>query len=90
VGVERILSALLEVGGISMIAYTYPLLSIFWTICIFFFVGAVFFTIIWAFIDNFRRKDHHGWAKALWALIIIVFPFLGTLIYLIARPATVE
>ena len=73
-----------------MIAYTYPLLNIFWTICIFFFVASVFVTIIWAFIDNFRRKDHHGGAKALWALVIIIFPFLGTLIYLIARPAVVD
>ena len=73
-----------------MIGYTYPLLNIFWTICIFFFMAAVFFTIIWAFIDNFRRKDHRGWAKALWALIIIILPFLGTLIYLIARPAAVD
>ena len=73
-----------------MIAYSYPLLSVFWTICIFFFMAAVFVTIIWAFIDNFRRKDHHGGAKAMWALIIIVLPFLGTLIYLIARPAAVD
>ena len=48
------------------------------------------FTVIWAFIDNFRRHDHSGLAKAGWALVIIILPLLGTLIYLIARPATVE
>ncbi len=73
-----------------MLAYTYPLLSVFWTIIIFFFVFTVFFTVIWAFIDNFRRHDHHGLAKAGWALIIIILPLLGTLIYLIARPADAE
>jgi len=72
-----------------MIAYSFPLLSVFWAICIFFFIASVFFAVIWAFIDNFRRRDHSGWAKAGWALIIIILPLLGTLIYLIARPAEV-
>ena len=73
-----------------MLAYTYPLLSVFWSICIFFFVASIYFAVIWAFIDNFRRKDHHGGAKAGWALVIIILPLLGTLIYLSARPATYE
>ncbi len=73
-----------------MLAYSYPLLSIFWTIIIFFFWLTVFFAVIWAFIDNFRRRDHSGWAKAVWALVIIILPLLGTLIYLIARPTEVE
>jgi uncharacterized membrane protein len=51
---------------------------------------AVFFAVIWAFIDNFARPDHSGWAKAGWALVILILPLLGTLIYLIARPATTE
>jgi hypothetical protein len=42
--------------------------------------------IIWAFVDNFRRKDHGGWAKAGWFFLIIFFPLLGVFIYLIARP----
>jgi hypothetical protein len=73
-----------------MLAYSYPLLSIAWTIIIFFAVFTVFFTVIWAFIDNFRRRDHSGWAKAGWALIIIILPLLGTLIYLASRPAVVD
>jgi ABC-type multidrug transport system permease subunit len=73
-----------------MLAYSYPLLSIIWTIIIFFFVASVFFAVIWAFIDNFRRRDHSGGAKALWALVIILLPLLGTCIYLISRPADVE
>jgi integral membrane sensor domain MASE1 len=47
----------------------------------------VVFTVIFAFIDNFRRRDHSGWAKATWAIVIIFLPILGTIIYLIARPA---
>ena len=72
-----------------MLAYSFPLLSVFWSILIFFVMATVFFTVIWAFIDNFRRRDHSGGAKAGWALVIIILPLLGTLIYLIARPADV-
>jgi hypothetical protein len=39
------------------------------------------------FIDNFRRKDHHGVAKALWFLFIVFVPVIGVLAYLITRPA---
>ncbi len=68
-----------------MLAYDYPLLSIFWTILWFF----LFFIWIWilisVFIDIFRSRDLGGFAKALWVIFIILLPFLGVLIYLIAR-----
>ena len=73
-----------------MLGYEYPLMSLFWLILWFFFVFSIFFGVIWAFIDNFRRRDHSGWAKAGWALIILMIPLLGTLIYLIARPAAAD
>ena len=53
-----------------MLAYSYPILSFIWMMFVFFFYVAVFFAVIWAFIDNFRRPDHSGWAKAGWALVI--------------------
>ena len=55
-----------------MLAYSYPIISIIWMMFVFFFYVAVFFAVIWAFIDNFRRPDHSGWAKAGWALVIII------------------
>jgi len=73
-----------------MLVYTYPILSFIWMMIVFFFLATVFFTVIWAFIDDFRRRDHSGWAKAGWALLIVILPLLGTLIYLIARPAVVD
>ena len=73
-----------------MLAYDYPLISLFLLICWWFFVFAVFFGVVWAFIDNFRRRDHSGWAKAGWALLILVLPLIGMLIYLVARPAYVD
>ncbi len=70
-----------------MIAYTYPLLSLFWTMLIFAGIFLMIFFIIWCFIDNFRRHDHSGWAKAGWTILILFLPILGALIYIIARPA---
>ena len=68
-----------------MLAYTYPLLSIFWTMLEFF----LFFLWIWlliiVFMDIFRSHDLGGFAKALWVIFLIILPFLGVLIYLIAR-----
>jgi Phospholipase_D-nuclease N-terminal len=57
-----------------------------WTMIIFF-AYLVFLTwVVLLMIDNFRRKDHSGWAKALWAIFIIFLPVLGAFIYTIARP----
>jgi ABC-type multidrug transport system permease subunit len=75
-------------GG-SMLAYDFPLLSMFWVLLWGFFLFSIFFAVVWAFVDNFRRADHSGWAKAGWALFILVVPLFGVLIYLIARPAEV-
>ncbi len=72
-----------------MLAYDYPLLSVFWTLVLFSLFVLVLFVILWAFVDNFRRTDHHGLAKALWFLFILFFPILGVFVYLIARPADV-
>jgi ABC-type multidrug transport system fused ATPase/permease subunit len=68
-----------------MLAYTYPLLNIFWTMLEFF----IFFLWIWLLIvvfgDIFRSHDMGGFAKAIWVLFVIIIPYLGVLIYLIAR-----
>ena len=68
-----------------MLAYSYPLLGAFLTILWF----SLFFIWIWllviVFIDIFRSHDMGGFAKALWVLFIIFLPWLGVLVYLIAR-----
>ena len=57
-----------------------------WTLIIFF-AWVMFITwVIMLMVDNFRRTDHGGWAKAGWALFIIFAPILGALVYTIARP----
>ncbi|MDL9978978.1 SHOCT domain-containing protein [Microbacterium candidum] len=40
---------------------------------------------IWIFIDIFRDHSLNGWAKALWVIFLVILPFLGAIIYLIAR-----
>ncbi len=68
-----------------MLASSYPLLDVFFSMIWFF----VFVLWIWLLIsivfDIFRSHDMGGLAKALWLLFIIVLPFLGVLVYLIAR-----
>src|SRR5262249_1814272 len=49
--------------------------------------------LIWMFIAVFAdilRRDMSGWAKAGWIVLVFVLPFLGILIYLIARPKYAE
>jgi Phospholipase_D-nuclease N-terminal/Short C-terminal domain len=41
--------------------------------------------LFYVFADIFRSHDLSGWAKALWCLFIIIIPWLGSLIYIIAR-----
>ena len=73
-----------------MLAYVYPILGVFWSMLIFFGFFLWIFIVIWVFIDNFRRSDHSGWAKAGWLILIIFVPLIGVCAYLIARPPQAE
>jgi ABC-type multidrug transport system fused ATPase/permease subunit len=44
-----------------------------------------FWLIITVFVDVFRRHDISGWVKAFWVIFVIVFPFIGVLIYIISQ-----
>lgn len=56
--------------------------DMFWLLLIF-----IPLLLVWGFaiVDIFRRDDLNGWLKALWVIVVILAPFLGTLIYLIFR-----
>jgi ABC-type multidrug transport system fused ATPase/permease subunit len=60
--------------------------DIVWSMLIFFFWFMAIWIFITIFADIFRRRDISGWGKAGWILLIFIVPFLGALIYLIARP----
>jgi ABC-type multidrug transport system fused ATPase/permease subunit len=68
-----------------MIASSYPILDAFLTMLYFFLFIIWIWLLITVFIDIFRSRDLSGWAKALWVIFVIVIPFLGVFVYLIAR-----
>jgi hypothetical protein len=64
---------------------SYPLLNLFWTMCILFLWVIWIWILIWVFIDIFRSHDLSGGAKALWFVFVLFIPVIGVLVYLIAR-----
>jgi hypothetical protein len=67
---------------------TYTFWDVMWTMIVFF-IWVMFITwVIMLMIDNFRRTDHSGWAKAGWALFIIFLPIIGAFTYTIVRGTT--
>ena len=66
-------------------SYQYPILDFFLTMLYFFLFVIWIWLLITVFVDIFRSHDMAGWAKALWVIFIIVLPFLGVFVYLIAR-----
>jgi general stress protein CsbA len=68
----------------TVFAADYPFLDVLWTMIIFFCWVAWIWLLIIIFSDLFRRPIS-GWAKAAWIVFLIILPFLGALIYLIAE-----
>jgi hypothetical protein len=68
-----------------VLAYDYPLLDVVLSMLWFF----LFFMWIWiavmVVVDIFRSKDLGGFSKALWFIFVVLVPYLGVFIYLIAR-----
>jgi hypothetical protein len=60
-------------------------MDVLWTMIIFFAWVAWIWMLIVIFTDVFRRRDIGGWAKAAWCAFMIILPFLGVLVYLIAE-----
>lgn len=68
-----------------MLAATFGTGQVFLEMLYFFFFIIWLWLLIVVFGDIFRSHDLSGWAKALWSLFIIVLPYFGVFIYLIAR-----
>ncbi|MFL5841138.1 MAG: SHOCT domain-containing protein [Thermoleophilaceae bacterium] len=65
-----------------VIAADYPFLDILGTMLIVFAWVIWFYLLIIVFGDLFRRHDISGWGKAGWTVLVIIFPFIGVLLYL--------
>jgi Short C-terminal domain/Phospholipase_D-nuclease N-terminal len=68
-----------------VLAADYPFLDVLWTMFIFFLFIIWIWILITVFADIFRRKDMSGIGKAVWIIFVIVLPYLGVLVYLIAN-----
>lgn len=70
-----------------MLAYSFPLLGVFLSLLF------LFLWIIWIFLlvrvvaDIFRSPDLGGFAKVAWMVLVIVLPYLGVFVYVVARGA---
>ncbi|MFD8302435.1 SHOCT domain-containing protein [Streptomyces sp. NPDC059690] len=69
----------------TYLAYDYPLLSVFWSM-LWFFLWIMWFVLLFRIVvDIFRDDDMSGWGKAGWLAFVILLPFLGVFVYVIAR-----
>jgi len=59
--------------------------QVLWSMVWFFLFFLWIWLLIMVFGDIFRSRDLSGWAKALWTIFVIVTPYLGVFVYLIAR-----
>ncbi|MGW1749302.1 SHOCT domain-containing protein [Streptomyces sp. NPDC002092] len=69
----------------TYLAYDYPMLSVFWSMLLFFLWIMWFVLLFRIVVDIFRDDEMNGWAKAGWLVFTIVLPFLGVFVYVIAR-----
>jgi hypothetical protein len=68
----------------------YPLLDAFLTMFWFFLWILWLFLLFKIFGDIFRSDDLGGWGKAGWIVFVILLPFLGVFVYLIARGSSMQ
>ncbi len=67
------------------LASDYPFLDVLWSMIIFFVFIIWIWLLITVFADVFRRRDIGGGMKAVWLIFVILLPYLGVFIYLIAE-----
>ena len=66
-------------------ASSYPFFSALWLMIMFFAFIIWIWLLITVFADIFRRRDIGGGMKAIWIVFLVVIPYLGVLVYLIAE-----
>jgi type VI protein secretion system component VasK len=68
-----------------VLATDYPFLGVLWSMLVFFLWVAWFILLFHVIGDVFRRRDASGGKKTLWLIFVILVPFLGVFVYLIAN-----
>ena len=68
-----------------MILGNYNFTSFLWDVLVIFAFVIWFWLLIVVFGDIFRRRDIGGWGKAGWIILVIILPYFGVFIYLIAE-----
>ena len=68
-----------------LLAADYPFLDVMWTILVIFLWIAWFMLLFHVIGDVFRRRDASGAKKTIWLIFMILVPFLGVFVYLIAN-----
>src|SRR5215510_2062398 len=81
----RRMSAADEGNAHAMLASEFGTGQVFWSMLWFFLFFIWIWILIMVFADLFRSHDLSGWAKAAWVIFVIILPYLGVFVYLIAR-----
>ena len=68
-----------------MLAAEFGTGQVFWSMLRFFLWVIWIWMLVAVFADIFRSHDLSGWAKAGWSVFVLVLPYLGVFVYLIAR-----
>jgi Short C-terminal domain len=68
-----------------VVAASYPFMDVLWSMVIFFLFVIWIWILITVFADIFRRRDIGGGMKEVWIIFVIILPYLGVFIYLIAE-----
>ena len=76
--------------GTESVFSSNPILEFFWWMFMFYLFFMIIVLFVRVFGDIFTRENLSGWGKAGWILLIFVMPFIGILIYMIARPKNTE
>ena len=83
--IAEVVKETIGLGGHVLVASNYPFADVMWTMLVFF-VWIAWFLLLFRIIgDIFRRKDIGGLGKTLWMIFVILLPFLGVFVYVIAE-----
>jgi Short C-terminal domain/Phospholipase_D-nuclease N-terminal len=73
-----------------MLAAEFGTGQVFWSMLWFFLFVIQIWLLVVVFGDIFRSPDLSGWGKALWSIFVLVLPYLGIFVYLIARGSKMQ